>query len=275
MKLKEFAATLGLAAILVLLIPICSHAETTSTTADDDDILDMILPIIISKHQQIAPNSDNKTLEQLGVANGISTSEIDHILVSHYTDLFTAPKTRRGPCTHTYQVTAAVKACDRWNWSGKCTHVYVVTKATYACDTWATEKKVMNCDWYLDAPVSSSMRFQVDKAQTAYNTFIASLVTKVKEEIKSAINTALLDGAVAAAVAALPSAGTASPATFEAVFGYAINAEMVKKVLAIREWILINTPVLESAVEFTGSAFPVLTKDNLHQSCGWSPWQKI
>jgi hypothetical protein len=245
-----------------------------------------------SKGCPVVTPTVTQTLAQLGSVNSVTTNEIDHILVAHYTDpLSIKTKGTGGECTHTYDTGLPNLASCKTSYDSCASKWYgpfgtwgcvpgTTTKCDTikSCDTWSpleTWKQVMNCEWYIDAPVSSSMRIQVTQAQTAYNTFMASFVTKFKQEIQSAIQTALVESAVSAAVAAFPTAGTGAAPTFVTVFGYAVNIETAKAVLRVKEWIDINKPVIEAGVGLVNSAFPVLSTNNLRESCGWSDWQRI
>jgi hypothetical protein len=223
---------------------------TPPVAQDDDDILDMIMPVLATLPAPVTAGV-NQSLAEVGTANSITTSELDHILVAHYTDPFTLPQTKTD-CIHIANVLGV-----KW------------------CDGYASYKKVMNCEWYIDAPVSSSMRIQVGQAQTAYNAFIASLVTLFKKELQDAITSTLIESGVAAAAAALPTAGAAAAPTFVTVFGYTVNINTAKAIKDVVVWIQNNKPVAESAVGLTNSAFPVLTANNLKESCGWSDWTRI
>jgi|GEM_PF-1432380 len=218
--------------------------------ADDDDILDMIVPILAALPKSPS-TAVNQSLSEVGTVNGIATNELDHILVAHYTDPFTLPQTK--------------------------TDCIVIQNILgfKTCTGWASFKKVMNCEWHIDAPVSSSMRIQVSKAQTAYNEFIASLVTLFKKEIQDAIQSALLTSAVSSVVASIPSAGTAAVPTFVTVFGYTVNLETAKAIKNVIVWIENNKPVRQKAVGLANSAFPVLSANNMKQSCGWTDWKRI
>lgn len=251
-----------------------SHAEDVASS-DDDDILDLVMPAIFAAN---AANSANSiSLQRLGIVNRVSTSELDHILVGHYTDTYTLPKTKT-ECSHQHQVTPAVKLCNRWNINGKCTGTYTATAATYACDTWVSYKSVMNCDWYIDAPVGDSMRFTVKKAQIKYNSVTATLVKNVKKEMQVATQNALIDATVLAASTAAFGAPSASPAVFVLGFNLTIPIEIAKAVGQIKKLVDLynrNKPLLDEQIGFIDSAFPILTSDNLNKSCGWSTWKRI
>ena len=114
-------------------------------------------------------------------------------------------------------------------------------------------------------------RTQVSTMQNSYNALVANVVNIIKSEIQAGILSVLKDSAVAAAASALPSAGTAAIPTFVTVFGTKINVEMVQRATNIVNQIRLTTNTMQLAV----AAFPVLTADNLHESCGWSEWTRI
>ncbi len=270
--------------ILAVLVPTMlgftplSHAEDMANS-NDDDILDLVMPVILAAKQNV--NNSSVSLQKLGTVNKVSTSELDHILVAHYTDAFTLPKTKT-ECSHQHEVTPAIKLCNKWSTNpasfGKCTGTYIATAATYACDTWVSYKSVMNCDWYINAPVADSMRFTVNKAQTKYNSVISTFVKNVQKELQLAVQSALTKSAVAAAIVAFPTGDAAAPGIFVLGFNLEIPIEIAEAVIKIKDWVdryNRNKTLQDAQIGFIDSAFPVLTSDNLKQSCGWSAWKRI
>ena len=266
---------LGVLAILTLLIPTCSTAATPP--AEEDDILDMVMPAILasansSKSPTPGPNQKLMTFSKL--AKTLGKSQEINVSVAHYTDLLSVD-IKSGGCTHQHVVTAATYACDTWKISlkyplGKCTHQHVVTAATYACDTWSPSyKRNMNCDYYAHVNADFYMLTQKDLVSTITGAIAKDIADFSKARITDAVNLTIAESTVAAAGAAIYSEGIGAIPVFVTTFNNTITPNLD----TAKQQITDHVTHLDFIDSVSGLTAPV--KVDTKPICGWGRWSRI
>lgn len=238
--------------IFTALILFCGN-PLQAQVATDDDILDLIVPVLSSTSRNTStpnepplPNFSRKTLSMLAKETGVSLSKIQRIVVAHATDPLTLPQLK--------------SECNRW------IKIFDVDQ----CDPGAgytNYKRVMNCEWYIDATVvGNSSVFDIDSSKVI-NNFIENFTNYVVERIKASVDRTLRDSAVSGLAAAIVSGGTAAYSAFIGTFTGRLVPE-----LGIARDEIINYIANLSFIKV--SSFPDINNfSNIQQSCGWSDWE--
>jgi hypothetical protein len=126
----------------------------------------------------------------------------------------------------------------------------------------------MNCDWYIDIPISSGSLVTV--AKDATQTVINDFINFSKNAISSAIIYSLGESGVAAATAGFASSGAGAGPAFIATLETALPIHLGEAKLAITNY-LATVP----AIQLQNLTFNKITTDNISQACGWSEWTRL
>lgn len=186
------------------------------------------------------------TIRQLANRAGIDVSAMDRTRIAGYTDIFTLPKTKV-ECISTETIS-----------------IFGQVVGSY-CTGYAWYKMVMNCNWYLVAPVSSSISV-ADRVGSLVTELIRKVVKKAEDEVARAVTRTLAESALAAVVAAFATKGTGAVSAFTTTFAIQIKPNMSTAAQNLTE------ALPSMGTELISAAFPEISGGNLESRCDWSDW---
>lgn len=242
----------------------------------------------------IIPTVSTSPLSTIATGAGLDLSSLQKISIAHYTDIFTLPQLRTtgGECTNQHMLTKAWSTCVAWDLNpfgghlGECTSL-AKGDATYTCDTYSplvTQKKVMNCDWYLNLPIGTSVQVSADALKDV--ALLQDMFKKIKKHLEDAVAITLAESSVSATLAGFSSYGIGAVPTFIATFSAAIGPNIENAITAtFGDWTaLANAQNLTDlrnvdTGEVGGLVWDLsqlkslpINNDNVSESCGWSDW---
>jgi hypothetical protein len=232
-------------------IRIKSSVLSIPVIAAEDDSLDLymsaILPALTKQSGSTGSSGSQVTLTQLANSAGVSLDEINHIHLTHYTDVITTLPQLKTDC-----ITTASAFGVKW------------------CTGWATYQKTMECEWFLDVPVSDNIDIFVTQQQSIDN--VGKILTHgIKDIIINHVKIALAYSGVTSAISGFFSGGTAAAPAFVTAFGFASTYEMGVAAVEMANYIQYAI----EGVNLVSSAFPAFGAQQIRESCGWSEWKRV